>query len=68
MDITASYRTQKKKIKMKVIGNINKQTNVSLLKDMQTREKYKLNLANKFQVLQEQHEEEPDRGRTSERY
>ena len=34
--------------------------NVVLLKDSQTRTEYKLNLANKFQVLQEQYEEEPD--------
>ena len=35
--------------------------NVVLLKDPQTRAEYKLNLANKFQVLQKQYEEEePD--------
>ena len=35
--------------------------NVFLLKDPQTRAEYKLNLANKFQVLQKQYEEEePD--------
>ena len=34
--------------------------NVGLLKDPQTREEYKLNLANKFQVLQELHDEESD--------
>ena len=46
---------------MIIAGNANRRKyNVGLLKDPRTREGYKLNLANKSQVLQERHEEEPD--------
>jgi len=37
--------------------------NVGLLKNPQARAEYKLNLRNKFQVLQEYYEEEPDLNR-----
>ena len=57
--LIAKLKRKLKKNWMRTATNRRKY-NVSPLKDPQTREEYKLNLANQFQVLQEQYEEEPD--------
>ncbi|KAK2151468.1 hypothetical protein LSH36_362g02018 [Paralvinella palmiformis] len=58
--LVARLKLKLKKNWMRTATNRRKY-NVSLLKDPQTRAEYKLNLANKFQVLQKQYEEEePD--------
>ena len=66
MDVTSDHHVLIARLKLKLKKNwmgtaTNRQKyNFGLLKDQQTIEKYKLNLADKFQLLQVLHEEEPD--------
>nr|KAG5689204.1 hypothetical protein BaRGS_014860 [Batillaria attramentaria] len=65
-DVASDHHLLVARLKMKLKKNWmesaarRQKYNVSLLKDTQTREKYSLTLRNKFQVLQELHEEVAD--------